>query len=40
MKVTQNSLLDFLPRDDRDRHSTDRRTTGAGAVHGDAYLER
>ncbi|MFI5877690.1 hypothetical protein [Streptomyces sp. NPDC051554] len=39
MKVTQNRLLDLLPRDDRDRHSTDRGTTGARAVHGYAYLE-
>ncbi|WP_405843039.1 hypothetical protein [Streptomyces sp. NBC_01518] len=40
MKVTQNGLLDLLPRDDRDRHSADRRTTGARPVHGYAYLER
>ncbi|MFG2376151.1 hypothetical protein ACGFY9_32355 [Streptomyces sp. NPDC048504] len=39
MKVAQNRLLDLLPRDDRDRHSTDRRTTGTRPVNGYAYLE-
>jgi hypothetical protein len=40
MEMTQNRLLDLLPRDDRDRHAADRRTPGARAVHRDAYLER
>jgi hypothetical protein len=40
MEMTQNRLLNFLPRDDRDRYSADRRTPGARAVHRDAYLER
>ncbi|MEW1826098.1 hypothetical protein [Streptomyces sp. NPDC088196] len=40
MEVAQNRLLDLLARGDRDRHSADRRTAGAGTVHGYAYLER
>ncbi|WP_443057384.1 hypothetical protein [Streptomyces sp. NBC_00696] len=40
MEVTQDRLLDLLAGGHRDRHSADRRASGAGAVNRYAYLER